>query len=113
MTQNFLIFTRELERMQRLEAAGYSLYSPILMGDRLVAMTKFHMESEPLTATLKMVLAEKAENASLPLFFIQGDKDFDWFRVTPGNERAGVHLTAPAWFSLDELLQLFEYCRYR
>jgi len=113
MKQNFLILTRELARMKRREAAGHVTYSPILIDDRPVAMVKFMAEDVAPPAMLKMALAEKAEHASLPLFMIRCDEDSMWFHVTPCNQRAGVHLTAATWMSVDELLQLFDYCRYR
>ena len=113
MQQNFLILTRELARMKRREAAGHVTYSPILIDDRLVAMVKFMAENVAPPAMLKMALAEKAENTSLPLFLIRWDEETMWFHVTPCNQRAGVHLSAATWLSVDELLQLFDYCRYR
>ncbi|MCL2305327.1 MAG: hypothetical protein FWC43_08295 [Planctomycetaceae bacterium] len=113
MTQNFLILTRELARVKRWETAGHATYSPILIDDRPVAMVKFMAENVVPPATLKMALGEKAENASLPLFLIRWDEESMWFHVTPCNKRAGVHLSASAWLSVDELLQLFDYCRYR
>ena len=113
MQQNFLILTRELASMKRREAAGYTTYSPILIDDRPVAMVKFMAENATPPATLQMTLIEKAENASLPLFLIRWDEESMWFHVTPCNHRAGVHLTAATWLSVDELLQLFDYCRYR
>jgi hypothetical protein len=113
MQQNFLILTRELALMKRRETAGHVTYSPILIDDRPVAMVKFMEEDAAPPATLKMTLAEKAQNASLPLFLIRWDEESMWFHVTPCNQRAGIHLTAATWFSIDELLQLFDYCRYR
>jgi len=113
MQQNFLILTRELARMKRREAAGHTTYSPILIDDRPVAMVKFMAENAAPPAVLKMALAEKAEHALLPLFMIQWDEESMWFYVTPYNQRAGVYLTAATWLSVDELLQLFDYCRYR
>jgi hypothetical protein len=113
MSQNFLILTRELDRMKRREVAGYTTYSPILIDDRPVAMVKFMSEDATPPTELKMALAEKAENAFLPLFLIRCDEDSRWFHVTPCNGRAGVHLSAPTWHSIDELLQLFDHCRYR
>ena len=113
MQQNFLILTRELTRMKRREAAGYTTYSPILIDDRPVAMVKFMAADATPPAMLRMALTEKAENALLPLFLIRWDEESMWFHVTPCNQRAGIHLSATTWLSVDELLQLFDYCRYR
>jgi len=113
MQQNFLILTRELARMKRREATGHTTYSPILIEDQPVAMVKFMANDATPPATLQMTLNEKAQNASLPLFLIRWDEETMWFHVTPCNQRAGVHLSAATWLSVDELLQLFDYCRYR
>jgi hypothetical protein len=76
-------------------------------------MVKFMDEDATPPAKLKMALAETAENSFLPLFLIRRDEELAWFHVTPGNERASAHLSAAVWMSLDELLQLFDHCRYR
>ena len=86
------------------------MYSPIFIGDRAVALAKFMAEGESPTATLEMALAEKADNDSLPLFYIRHDSDFTRFHVTPGNMSAVRYLLTPKTLSEDGLAGLFQYC---
>jgi len=111
MKQLLSISTSDLARLKRRETAGISQYSPILIGDQAVAMAKFMAENAIPTAQLEMALAEKADNASLPFFFIRHDEGFTRFLVTPGNLRAGVYVSTPKTLSRDGLVGLFEYCR--
>ena len=110
MKQNLSISPRDLARLKRREAAGHFQYSPILIGDQAVAMAKFMAEDEIPTAQLEMALAEKAENTSLPFFYIRHDEGFTRFIVTPGNLLAGVYVSTPKTLSKDGLVELFQYC---
>ena len=108
--QNLSISTRDLARLKRLSVAGHNQYSPILIGDHAVAMAKFMAENEIPTVQLEMALAEKADDASLPLFFVRYDDGFTRFHVTPGNMLAAAYLLTPKTLSDDGLAGLFTYC---
>ena len=111
MKQNLSISTSDLSRLKRRQAVGH--YSPIFIGDQAVALANFMAEDAMPTATLEMALAEKADNASLPFFFIRHDASFTRFQVTPGNILAGAYLTTPKTLTVDGLVGLFEYCSNR
>ena len=110
MKQNLLLSIRDLVRLTVRENAGYLLYSPIFIDDQAVAMAKFiAMDTSP-TTKLEMAIAEKAEDASLPLFYVRHDENFIRFRVTPGNMLAMKYLSSPKTLSEDGLVELFQYC---
>ena len=107
--QNLSISTRDLARLRRQTAE----YSPIIIGNRTVAMAKFMAENEVPTATLEMALADTADDASLPLFYVRHDDRFTRFHVTPGNMLAAAYLMSPQTLSEDGLAGLFQYCGSR
>ena len=111
MRKNLMLSTSDLVRMMRRENAGGNQYSPILIGDQVVAMAKFMAENAIPTAQLEMALAEKAENADLPLFYIRHDEYCTRFQVTPGNMLAAKYLSSPKTLNEDGLVGLFAYCR--
>ena len=113
MKQNLSISPRDLVRLKRRENAGYNQYSPIFVGDEPVAIAKFMAEDAMPTASLEMALAEKAENSSLPFFYIRHDANFTQFQVTPGNVLAGAFLSTTKTLSEDGLVGLFGYCSNR
>lgn len=86
------------------------MYSPILYGDRTVALAKFMPENTALAGWLEMALNEEAENNALPLFYVRHDKNFLRFRVTPGNMRATKYLSSPKTLTKEGLTKLFQYC---
>ena len=73
-------------------------------------MAKFMAADAMPTAQLEMALAEKAENATLPFFFVRHNEDFTQFHVSPGNLLAGAFLSRTKTLSEDGLARLFEYC---
>ena len=105
-----MLSTRDLIRLTRWENAGHLPYSPILIGDQVVALAKFMAENEVSIATIEVALAEKADNASLPFFFVRHDEDFTRFHVTPGNVLAGEYLSRTKTLNEDGLVELFQYC---
>ena len=113
MKQNLLLSPCDLVRLKRREAAEHNQYSPIFIGDRAVAMAKFMAADAMPTASLEMALAEKAENSSLPFFYIRHDANFTQFQVSPGNVLAGAFLSRTKTLSEDGLAGLFEYCSNR
>ena len=110
MPQNLMLSTRDLVNLKRRENAGYAQYSPIFIGDHVVAMAKFIAENEISTPQLEMALAENAENSSLPFFYVRHDENFTRFHVTPGNVLAGAYLSRTKTLSEDGLVGLFQYC---
>ena len=111
MKQRLTISTHDLIRLKRREAAGH--YSPILIGDQAVAMANFMAEDAMPTATLEMALAEKADNALLPFFYVRHDAGFTRFHVTSGNMLAAAYLSTPKTLTVDGLAGLFAYCSNR
>ena len=110
MKQNLTLSSRDLIRLKRREDAGQNQYSPIFIGDHAVAMAKFMAENEVPTAQLEMALAEKADDVSLPFFYVRHNADFTRFLVTPGNLLAGSYLSKTKTLSEDGLVGLFAYC---
>jgi len=113
MKQNLSFSSRDLARLKRRENAGYNLYSPIFVGNKPVAIAKFMAEDAIPIASLEMALADKAENSSLPFFYIRHDADFIRFQVSPGNVLACSFLSTTKTLSEDGLAGLFEYCSNR
>ena len=113
MKQTLTLSSNDLARLKRRENSGYNLYSPIFIGDRAVALAKFMAEGETPTGTLEMALAEKAEDAELPLFYIRHDPDFTRFHVSPGNLLAGTYVPTTKMLNEDGLAGLFTYCGTR
>jgi hypothetical protein len=110
MPQNLMLSTSDLVSLKRREDAGCAQYSPIFIGDHAVAMAKFMAENEIPTAQLEMALAEKADDASLPFFYVRHNENFTRFHVTPGNVLAGAYLSRTKILSEDGLVGLFQYC---
>jgi hypothetical protein len=104
----------QVVRLARRETPYYQFYSPIIINDKFVALTKFvHEKSKPIERddSAFIVLSREADEHHVPFFLIRYDNVMERFHVTPGNTDAKMLLTVAVDLSKTELPAMFDRCR--